>query len=90
MNAGTIGTIDLAAKGCVIEVERLVASRVIQSLDGAPFKGRPLRLKIMPGRNALPAEEDTPSTRPVKETTKIRKARKPRDGKGQYRRGKPR
>jgi len=48
--AETIGTIDLSAGSCVFEIERQFATRVISALDGAPFKGRGLKLRILSGQ----------------------------------------
>jgi ATP-dependent RNA helicase DeaD len=45
--AETIGTIDLSPRSCIIEIERQHSTRVFRSLDGAPFKGRPLKLRLL-------------------------------------------
>jgi ATP-dependent RNA helicase DeaD len=69
--AETIGTIDLSARSCLIEIERQHSTRVIRSLDGAPFKGRPLKLRLIKNHSKTaaqpgPAIVDRPKRKPKK------------------------
>ena len=69
--AETIGTIELSARSCIIEIERQHSTRVIRSLDGAPFKGRPLKLRLLKNHTKTtaqpsPANVERPKRKPKK------------------------
>jgi ATP-dependent RNA helicase DeaD len=72
----TIGTIDLSARNCIIEIERQHSTKVIRSLDGAPFKGRPLKLRLLKNHTKTvvpPGPANTDRPRRKSKTTKKRK-----------------
>ncbi|RKX36022.1 MAG: hypothetical protein DRP71_01620 [Verrucomicrobia bacterium] len=74
----TIGTIELSPRSCIIEIERQHSTRVIRSLDGAPFKGRPLKLRLLKNHSKTNAQPGSvnPERSARKPKTKKHKKRK--------------
>jgi ATP-dependent RNA helicase DeaD len=95
---GTIGTIELTARSCIFEIERHHSTKVIRSLDGAPFKGRPLKLRLLKNPVRKITQPKPAKTEHSNRNPKKTKAPKKRSAAGpgkrrygnQYRRGTPR